>query len=48
VEIYGIGVGLDLSPYYRQNRAFDLSQSVSNAVLREVVAMIRTGPLRRR
>lgn len=48
VEIYGIGVGLDLSPYYRQNRAFDLSQSVSNAVLREIVAMIKTGPVRRR
>lgn len=48
VEIYGIGVGLDLSPYYRQNRAFDLSQSVSNAVLREIVAMIKTGLIRRR
>lgn len=48
VEIYGIGVGLDLSPYYRQNRAFDLSQSVSNAVLREIVAMIKAGPVRRR
>lgn len=48
VEIYGIGVGLDLSPYYRQNRAFDLSQSVNNAVLREIVAMIKTGPVRRR
>lgn len=48
VEIYGIGVGLDLSPYYRQNRAFDLSQSVNNAMLREIVTMIKTGPLRRR
>lgn len=48
VEIYGIGVGLDLSPYYRHNRAFDLSQSVSNAVLREIVAMIKTGVMRRR
>lgn len=48
VEIYGIGVGLDLSPYYRQNRAFDLSQSVSNAVLREIVAMIKAGLTRQR
>ncbi len=46
VEIYGIGVGLDLSPYYRNNRAFDLSASVSNTVLREIVAMIAAGPRR--
>lgn len=48
VEIYGIGVGLDLSPYYRNNRAFDLSNSVSNAVLREIVAMIAAGTGRQR
>ena len=47
VEIYGVGVGLDLSPYYRQNRAFDLSNSVSNQVLREIVAMLAAGPKRR-
>ncbi len=47
VEIYGVGVGLDLSPYYRQNRAFDLSNSVSNQVLREIVAMLAAGPRRR-
>ena len=46
VEIYGIGVGLDLSPYYRNNRAFDLSASVSNTVLREIVAMMAAGPRR--
>lgn len=46
VEIYGIGVGLDLSPYYRNNRAFDLSASVTNTVLREIVAMIAAGPRR--
>ena len=44
VEIYGVGVGLDLSPYYRQNRAFDLSNSVSNQVLREIVEMLAAGP----
>ena len=44
--IYGVGVGLDLSPYYRQNRAFDLSNSVSNQVLREIVAMLAAGPRR--
>lgn len=46
VEIYGIGVGLDLSPYYRHNRALDLSHSVTQAVLREIVAMLATGPRR--
>jgi cobaltochelatase CobT len=46
VEIYGIGVGLDLSPYYRNNRAFDLSNSVSNTVLLEIVAMIAAGTVR--
>lgn len=46
VEIYGIGVGLDLSPYYRHNRALDLSHSVTQAVLREIVAMLAAGPRR--
>lgn len=46
VEIYGIGVGLDLSPYYRNNRALDLSNSVTNTVLREIVAMTAAGPRR--
>lgn len=46
VEVYGVGVGLDLSPYYRRSRAFDLSASVSNEVFREIVAMIATGPRR--
>ena len=44
VEVYGIGVGLDLSPYYRHNRALDLSHSVPQAVLREIVAMLAAGP----
>ena len=46
VEVYGVGVGLDLSPYYRQCLALDLSASVSNAALREIVAMIAAGPWR--
>jgi len=40
VEIYGVGVGLDLSPYYRSSQALDLSASVSNEAIREIVAMI--------
>jgi cobaltochelatase CobT len=43
VEVYGIGIGLDLSPYYQHNRALDLTHSVTQAVLREVVAMIAAG-----
>lgn len=43
VEVYGIGVGLDLSPYYRHNRALDLSHSVTQAVLRDVVSLMATG-----
>jgi cobaltochelatase CobT len=46
VEIYGIGVGLDLSPYYRHNRALDLSHSVTQVVLREIVAMLAIGQRR--
>jgi cobaltochelatase CobT len=46
VEVYGIGVGLDLSPYYRQSLALDLSHSVTQAVLREIVAMLTAGPRR--
>ena len=46
VEIYGVGVGLDLSPYYRNNRALDLSHSVTQAVLREIVSMLAAGPRR--
>lgn len=46
VEVYGIGVGLDLSPYYRHHRALDLSRSITQAVLREVVSLLATGPWR--
>jgi cobaltochelatase CobT len=46
VEVYGVGVNLDLSPYYRHNRALDLSHSVTQAVLREIVAMLAAGPKR--
>lgn len=46
VEVYCIGVGLDLSPYYRHNRALDLSHSVTQAVLREIVALLAAGTRR--
>lgn len=46
VEVYGIGVGLDLSPYYRHNRALDLSHSVTQALLREIVGLLAAGTRR--
>ncbi len=39
-EIYGVGVGLDLSPYYSRSHVLDLSASVGMATFREIVAMI--------
>ncbi|MGH6637951.1 MAG: cobaltochelatase CobT-related protein [Polaromonas sp.] len=40
VEIYGVGVGLDLSPFYSRCQALDLSASVTNEVFRDIVTMI--------
>lgn len=39
-EIYGVGVGLDLSPYYRRSHAVDLSGGVGNGVLGELFRML--------
>lgn len=39
VEIFGLGVGLDLSPYYRRCRVLDLSEPAS-AVLRDVLMLL--------
>ena len=46
VEVYGVGVGLDLSPYYSRSQVLDLSSSVGSAVLRDVVGMLGRGPRR--
>ena len=40
IEIYGIGVGLSLTPYYRHCLAIDLSESLSNTVFRQVLHMV--------
>ncbi|MEO5696936.1 MAG: cobalt chelatase [Burkholderiaceae bacterium] len=45
-EIYGVGVGLDLSPYYSRSHVLDLSEAVSLAVFREIIAMIARGQRR--
>ena len=40
VEIYGIGVGLSLTPYYRHSLSIDLSESLSNTVFRQILHMV--------
>ncbi|MEP7057446.1 MAG: cobalt chelatase [Caldimonas sp.] len=40
IEVYGIGVGLDLSPYYSRSLVLDLAGSIGNAMFREVVELI--------
>jgi cobaltochelatase CobT len=39
-EIFGLGVGLDLSPYYRRSHALDLERGTGNQIFREILAMI--------
>jgi cobaltochelatase CobT len=45
-EIYGVGVGLDLSPYYSRSHVLDLSGSVGSVIFRELIAMIARGARR--
>jgi cobaltochelatase CobT len=40
IEILGIGVGLDLSPYYRRSLATDLSRSLDHSLFTEIVQLI--------
>ena len=40
VEIFGIGVALDLSPYYSRSHVLDLEESIGNTLLRELVALL--------
>lgn len=41
VRIYGLGVGLDLGPYYRHRLALDLSGGVDTHVLDEIVGLLQ-------
>jgi cobaltochelatase CobT len=41
VDIYGLGVGLDLSTYYRRRLALDLTRGVDNRVFDEIVGLLR-------
>lgn len=40
LEIYGLGVGLDLSPYYTHCLALDLSETLSNQVFEEILQLL--------
>jgi cobaltochelatase CobT len=40
IEIYGIGVGLSLTPYYQHCLAIDLSESLSNTVFTQILQMV--------
>jgi cobaltochelatase CobT len=40
VEIYGVGVGLSLTPFYRHCMAIDLQESLSNHVFTQILQMI--------
>ncbi|MEN0140654.1 MAG: cobalt chelatase [Rhodococcus sp. (in: high G+C Gram-positive bacteria)] len=40
VEVYGLGVGLDLSPYYDRCRTLDLSHGTTSDVIADVLSMI--------
>lgn len=40
VEIFGVGVGLDLSTTYRRSRLLDLAEGASNAIFGEVLDLL--------
>jgi cobaltochelatase CobT len=40
IEIYGLGVGLDLSPYYSRCLALDLAQGLDNALFNEILQLL--------
>ena len=40
VEVLGLGVGLDLSPFYRRCLATDMTQALDNALFFEIVQLI--------
>lgn len=44
IEIRGVGIGLDLSPFYRHNVAIDVSMGLQNQAIYDVAGLLR--PLR--
>ena len=43
IELLALGVGLDLSRYYRRSLELDISQSLDNALFDEVVSLLANG-----
>ncbi|MDJ0956297.1 MAG: hypothetical protein QNI91_05560 [Arenicellales bacterium] len=41
LEIYGLGVGLDLSPYYKYSLSIDISATLTNQVFFEIIKMLQ-------
>jgi cobaltochelatase CobT len=46
VQVYGLGVGLDLSPYYPRRHALDLDGDLEHRAVREIVQMLGAGARR--
>ena len=40
VQVFGVGVGLDLSPYYGASLVLDLAAAVGSSVFRELIEMV--------
>lgn len=41
VEVVGVGLGLDLSPFYQRNVAIDISEGLQNQAIYDVARMLR-------
>lgn len=40
IELYALGFGLDLSPYYRHSLALDIPDKIENSIFREILGML--------
>lgn len=40
IELYALGFGLDLSPYYRHSLALEIPDKIENAMLKEILLML--------
>ena len=40
IELYALGFGLDLSPYYRHSLALDIPEKIENSIFKEILAML--------
>lgn len=45
-EVYGVGVGLDLSPYYRRAQVLDTAAATGYAMFADVLGLLARGPRR--